>query len=82
MATNRDSASRRGDGKARDVRRDELRRVTETLKTVNVTRDEFLQATAEIRENVRQLEIQFQRIAQMQADIDSIKATIKKLTSG
>jgi hypothetical protein len=74
MATNRDSASRRGDGKARDVRRDELRRVTETLKTVNVT--------AEIRENVRQLEIQFQRIAQMQADIDSIKATIKKLTSG
>jgi len=82
MATNRDSASRRGDGKARDVSRDELRRVTETLKTVNVTRDEFLQATAEIRENVRQLEIQFQRIAQMQADIDSIKATIKKLTSG
>jgi hypothetical protein len=81
MATNRDSASRRGDGKARDVDRDELRKVTETLKTVNVTRDEFLQATAEIRENVRQLEIQFQRIAQMQADIDSIKATVKKLTS-
>ena len=42
----------------------------------NVTRHEFVQATTEIRENVRQLEIDFRRIAQMQADIDAMKATL------
>jgi hypothetical protein len=31
---------------------------------------------------VRQLEIQFRRIAQIQADVDAIKASIKKLTGG
>lgn len=67
-------------GRARHIRREEFKKVTETLKTVNVTRDEFIQATAEIRDNVRQLEIQFRRIAQIQADIDSIKAGLKKLT--
>jgi len=80
MATNPRCRPRRGDGRARDVRREEFRKVTDALKTVNVTRDEFIQATAEIRENVRELEIQFRRIAQMQADIDSIKASLKKLT--
>ena len=81
MATKRPSPSRHGDDGAHDVRRDEFAKVTQTLKSVNVTRDEFVRATAEIRENVRQLEIQFQRIAQIQADVDTIKATLKKLTN-
>lgn len=81
MAPTERSRPPRGDGRASDVRREEFTKVTDALKTVNVTRDEFIEATAEIRENVRELEIQFRRIAQMQADIDSIKASLKKLTS-
>ena len=63
-----------------DVRRDEFTKVTDALKTVNVTRAEFVRATSEIRANVEQLEIRFRRIAQMQAEIDSIKTLLKKLT--
>jgi hypothetical protein len=74
--------SRRGGSSKRDVRWDEFTKVTNTLKTVNVTREEFIQAMNEIRENVRQLEIQFRRIAQIQADVDALQATVKKLTGG
>ena len=47
-------------------------------KRVNVTREEFTSAMTAIQENVRGLEIQFRRIAQMQADIDEIKRTLAK----
>ena len=66
MPTKQRTGSRRGRAGAHDVRRDEFTKVTNTLKTVNVTREEFIQAMNEIRENVRQLEIQFRRIAQIQ----------------
>jgi len=82
MPTKKQTGSRRGGGSKRDVRRDEFTKVTNTLKTVNVTREEFIQAMNEIRENVRQLEIQFRRIAQIQADVDAIKTALKKLTGG
>ena len=81
MPTKKRTSPRDG-GSRRDVRRDEFTKVTNTLKTVNVTREEFIQAMNEIRENVRQLEIQFRRIAQIQADVDAIKTTLKKLTGG
>ena len=80
MPTKKRTGSRGSGGSKRDVHRDEFTKVTNTLKTVNVTREEFVQAMNEIRENVRQLEIQFRRIAQIQADVDAIKTTLKKLT--
>jgi hypothetical protein len=82
MPTKKRTAVRRGRSSARDVRRDEFTKVTDTLRTMNVTREEFIQALSEIRDNVRQLEIQFRRIAQIQADVDTIKTTLKKLTGG
>ena len=83
MPTNhRLARPRKGDGNAVDVRRGEFAKVANTLQSVNnVTRDEFTAATNEILDNVRQLEVQFQRIAQMRADIDAIKRTLAKLTS-
>ena len=68
-------------GAAIDVSRDEFTKVRTALKNVNnVTRDEFVQATTELRDAVRQLEIQFQRIAQIQADIDVMKPMLAKLS--
>ena len=81
MPAHRRSASPRGDGSARDVRRDEFTKVTDALKAVNVTREEFEQATNHIHNTEHQLEVQFQRISQIQADLDAIKLTLKKLTN-
>ena len=76
------SVPRPDGGAAVDVRRDEFTGVSAALKDVNnVTREEFVTATSEIRQNMRQLQVQFTRIAQMQADIDFIKATLAKMTN-
>ena len=50
------------------------------LKEVNVTREEFTSATTAITESLRKLEVQFQRIAQIQAEVDEIRRAIAKLT--
>jgi hypothetical protein len=77
------SLSRRGEIHATDVRRGEFEKLAHPLKSVNnVTRAEFAAATNEIRDNVRLLEIQFRRMAQMQADIDHLKASVTRLTRG
>lgn len=74
MATNHRRASRRSNGGlATDVRRVAVTKGDDSLN--HVVRDEFVQATTEIRQ---QLEIQFRRIAQMQADIDLIKRKLVK----
>ena len=70
----------RRNANAINVRRNEFEKVTDALKTVNVTRDEFIRVTDQICEHMATLEIQFQRIAQMQADIDFIKSRLAKLT--
>ena len=62
------------------MRRDEFLAVIETLKQVNVTRDEFIAATKAINESLHTLQIQFQRIAQIQAELDNIKSVLAKLT--
>jgi len=46
---------------------------------VHITRTEFDAAVNSINENIRNLEIQFRRIADMQADIDALKRDIEKL---
>ena len=63
-----------------DVRRTEFAAVVDILKDVNVTREEFTRATNAITENLRKLEVQFQRIAQIQAEVDAIRREIAKLT--
>jgi hypothetical protein len=47
-------------------------------KRVNVTREEFTSAVTAIHDAVRNLEILFQRIAQIQVDIDDIRRTLAK----
>ena len=54
--------------------------MVDILKDVNVTREEFTRATNAITENLRKLEVQFQRIAQIQAEVDAIRREIAKLT--
>jgi hypothetical protein len=61
------------------VRRTEFTAVIDILD-VNVTREEFTRATNAITENLRKLEVQFQRIAQIQAEVDAIRREIAKLT--
>ncbi len=74
------ATSRTPDGSATDVRRDEFTAVADALKTVNnVTRDEFMIATDEIRQNVRELATQLTRIAQIQAEVDDVKRTLTSL---
>jgi hypothetical protein len=63
-----------------DVRRTEFAAVIEMLKDVNVTREEFIAATNAINESLKKLEIQFQRIAQIQAELDAVKRELAKLT--
>jgi hypothetical protein len=62
-----------------DVRRAEFAAVIETLKHVNVTRAEFIAATKAINESVHKLEIQFRRIADIQAELDAVKREVAKL---
>ena len=71
---------RRLRGDRTDVRRNEFAAVIAILKEVNVTREEFTSATTAITENLRKLEVQFQRIAQIQAEVDAIRREIAKLT--
>jgi hypothetical protein len=49
------------------------RRRRSTNSPVNVRRDEFREVSATVQQHARDLEIQFQRIAQLQADLDDIK---------
>jgi hypothetical protein len=72
-----------GDGGGRtDVRRSEFDRVTNALRNVNnVTREEFAAAHAEIVANLRSLEVQFRRIAQIQVELDDLKRIVARLTS-
>jgi hypothetical protein len=74
------AARRRLRGDRTDVRRNEFAAVIDILKEVNVTREEFTTATNAITENLRKLEVQFQRIAQIQAEVDAIRRAIAKLT--
>src|SRR5262249_56975520 len=69
-------------GAALDVRRDEFASVSSALKHVNnVTRDEFIAATNDIRESMRNFQIQFTRIAQLQAELDEVKHALADLTA-
>jgi hypothetical protein len=74
---------RRSDsGAATDVRRDEFTTVTDALQNVNnVTRAEFVAATDDIRQNIRELATQLTRIGQIQAELDEVKRTLAKLTA-
>ena len=82
MAQHRQSLARHGEIHATE-RRGEFTKVSHAVKSVNnITRAEFAAATNEIRDNVRLIEIQFRRMAQMQADIDHLKASVTRLTRG
>ena len=60
--------------RARYVPQDDVRkRVTAPGQSAYVTRAEFVQATDD---QIRQRDIRFRRIAQLQADIDEIKGTL------
>jgi hypothetical protein len=47
---------------------------------VAVTRDDFEAAMQSINANFRSLQIQFQRIAQIQAELDELKRVVARLT--
>jgi hypothetical protein len=61
------------------VRRDEFASLVRTLKNVNVTRAEFTAVTKAITDSLHKLEIQFQRIAQIQAELDAVKRALARL---
>ena len=63
------------------VARLETQLATLTRTRVNVRRDEFValsNALRSVEQNTRDLEVQFKRIAQIQADLDRIKNTWMK----
>lgn len=68
--------SRDGSHTTADVRRKSAAK--DPGKRINVTRDEFATAMAAIEDNFRTLEIQFQRIAQIQVEVDNIKRELAK----
>jgi hypothetical protein len=47
---------------------------------VIITRDEFEAALASINDNLRNLTIQFQRIAQMQVELDELRRVVARLS--
>ena len=59
-----------------------VRRPRSTASPVNVRRDEFREMTATVQQHTRDLEIQLQRIAQLQADLDEIKRAWTKVKLG
>jgi hypothetical protein len=80
--TRRSVSIHRNHHNAIDVRRDEFTKVTTALRNVNnVTREEFVLTTNELRDVVHELAIQFKRFAQMQADIDMLKAALARLSA-
>ena len=70
--------SRDGSHTTADVRRKSTAKSVDPGKRVNVTRDEFASAMAAIEDTIRNLQIQFQRIAQIQAEVDNIKRTLAR----
>jgi hypothetical protein len=55
----------------------ELTRIANTLRRLNTTtRDKLSQVTTTLEHNARALDIQFRRIAQMQVEIDRLKAAL------
>jgi heme oxygenase len=78
MATNRRSPSQRFKGGASKISRDEFTKAIRTL----IRREEFMKATSEIQLIARQLDIQFQRIAQIQADLDALKGMLHNRARG
>jgi hypothetical protein len=47
---------------------------------VHITRDEFDRVVNSMNDNIRDLQIQFRRIADMQAELDELKRAVAKLT--
>jgi prefoldin subunit 5 len=48
---------------------------------VSITRDEFDAALGSINGNLQELQVQFRRIAQIQAELDELKQAVARLSA-